>query len=289
MNARRLFVLNPDGRTVTRLPVGVTAEGHVVPLDPRGSGMRFDLRAIRERGLPLWHELGAVSAPVPTLSPIFSTPPPPLGGHCSPNTATMANTTSQVSNRTLTTPLQTAETTDGRAQVTRLGTKGTNVAGADDVLVFVFDNTGEQSATSFLIGDHATLIQEDRNIPVLPAGASASGTFGDRTLPHIKHITGPNPMEIMGMHIRSTKGTFPDEGKINVHMTKPLGQVTTSKINLAGRIRPDQRNTDILELRNFKMILDAYAACEVVVPAGEKITITTRLTDSAEGYNFLGQ
>lgn len=155
-------------------------------------------------------------------------------------------------------------------------------------------SNGEATTEEFLLGDHHGLLAAALSIPSPKAGVTITGTWGASTYANIKQITGPNPVDLHRLHLlgKTTAGApsdaFFSSGSLKQLYADIANNTQQSNIiPLADLVLQDSFNTNIRIDNNFRMLMDAFSAVYLQIPAAEAVTLTFREVSAYQGiYNM---
>lgn len=260
----RIFILCNDGRSVQRTSLVRLSDGTMIEMNDLSVGMIFPLDR-------------AVSKSVEILG-IKPTSPPRESFLNSLKNSEMNETTTAG-------PVQAARQTSGALEATRLETKG-NQSGASSKLTVTLTNTGA-AAVRHIMFDGFNLNALSQGVAPLPAADFAvAGTFGEETLVVMHTVTRANPIRVRNLHIRSNTGAFVNGGNLRTRVSNISNNSKVSDIVLAGAVKPNQFQQNIIELTDYDQLIDGFVGLDITVAAGETLTLTFDVVGVSEAYNM---
>lgn len=155
-------------------------------------------------------------------------------------------------------------------------------------------SNGEATTEEFLLGDHHGLLAAALSIPSPKAGVTITGTWNSATYANIKQITGSNPVDLHRLHLlgKTTTGASSDAFFSSGSLKQLYADIANNTqqsniIPLADLVLQDSFNTNIRIDNNFRMLMDAFSAVYLQIPAAEAVTLTFREVSAYQGvYNM---
>ena len=152
-------------------------------------------------------------------------------------------------------------------------------------------SNGHTSPEQLLLGDGFGILAQVYNIPAKNAATTIGGTFQTETLTRYAAITSGSALRLHGVHLVNTTTAgaestgFFDNGKMELLYGSPTNNSSVkNRFDLQQLVNSNSFKPNIRESKDFRFLLDGYAAVLFTVPNGEAITVTFNLQSFANGH-----
>ena len=161
--------------------------------------------------------------------------------------------------------------------LTRRETSGGNQGVEGSVVSLTFTNAHATESRTYGIGDLVGLCALQRTSWSKTDLTIAGANYGASTEDIFKALH-TRLARFQTMHVDASDASFFTTGSINILEANPNGQDLSSKrVNFALAQTPDQYNSKIQVLPNFKYAANPLTAIEVTIPAGHTVTISMKM------------